>query len=93
MRKAYLNCRKRQSPPGIEVLNFSFFRFILDYKHQNNLFQYKTSYIEALRETESDLSTFFLYTLYKVECFIGILGTDKTDFLTCEIMYDNFTCS
>ena len=25
-------------PPGIEVLTFAFFRFILDYKYQNNLF-------------------------------------------------------
>ena len=31
-------------------------------------------------------------TLYKVQCFIGILGTNKTDYLTCEILYDNFTC-
>ena len=30
--------------------------------------------------------------LYKVQCFIGISGTDKTDNLTCEIIYDNFTC-
>ena len=66
VRNAYLNCRKRQNPPGIEVLNFSFFRFILDYKFQNNLFKYKTSYIETLRETESDFIFvyFFLYTLY-----------------------------
>ena len=67
MRKAYLTCRKRQNPPpGIEVSNFSFLRFMLDYKYQNNLFQYKTSYIEALRETESDFRFvyFFLYTRY-----------------------------
>ena len=38
VRKAYLYCRKRQNPPGNEVLNFLFFRFILDYKYQNNLF-------------------------------------------------------
>ena len=30
--------------------------------------------------------------LYKVRCFIGISGTDKTDNLTCEIIYDNFAC-
>ena len=29
---------------------------------------------------------------YKVLCFIRISGTDKTDNLTCEIIYDNFTC-
>ena len=33
-----------------------------------------------------------LYFLsYKVQCFIGISDTDKTDGLTCEIIYDNFT--
>ena len=31
--KAYLTCRKRPNPPGIEVLSFSFFRFIQDYKY------------------------------------------------------------
>ena len=31
------------------------------------------------------------YLLYKVKCFIRILGTDKTDNLACEIIYDNFT--
>ena len=61
VRKAYLNCRKRQNPPGIEVLNFSFFRFILDYKYQNNLFEYKTSYIEALLETESDFRFVYFF--------------------------------
>ena len=30
--------------------------------------------------------------LYKVQCFIRISGTDETDNLTCEIVYDNFTC-
>ena len=30
--------------------------------------------------------------LYKVQCFIRISGTGKTDNLTCEIIYDNFTC-
>ena len=30
--------------------------------------------------------------VYKVQCFIRISGTDKTDNLTCEIIYDNFTC-
>ena len=33
-----------------------------------------------------------IYLLYKVQCFIGISGTDKTDNPTCEIIYDNFTC-
>ena len=72
-RRAYFTCRKRHNPPppGIEVLNFSFFRFILDYKYQNNLFSYKTSYIEALRETESDfriqIFLLFLYTLHNYE--------------------------
>ena len=44
MRKAYLYCRKRQNPPGIEVLNFLFFRFILDYNYQSgrNVEQMKT---------------------------------------------------
>ena len=32
------------------------------------------------------------HLLYKVQCFIRIMGTDKTDNLTCEIIYDNFTC-
>ena len=30
--------------------------------------------------------------LYKVQCFIRISGTDNTDNLTCEIIYDNFPC-
>ena len=30
--------------------------------------------------------------LYKVQCLIRISGTDKTDNLTCEIIYDNLTC-
>ena len=30
--------------------------------------------------------------LYKVQCFIRISCTDKTDNLTCEIIYDNFKC-
>ena len=29
--------------------------------------------------------------LYKVQCFLWISGTGKTDNLTCEIIYDNFT--
>ena len=29
---------------------------------------------------------------YKVYCFIEISSTDKTDNLTCEIIYDNFIC-
>ena len=33
-----------------------------------------------------------LYLFYKVQCFIRIPATDKTDNLTCEIIYDNFTC-
>ena len=37
-------------------------------------------------------SCIILYLLYKVQCFIRISGTDKTDDLTCEIIYDNFTC-
>ena len=32
------------------------------------------------------------YLLYEVPCFTGISDTDKTDNLTCEIIYDNFTC-
>ena len=32
------------------------------------------------------------HLLYKVQCFARISGTDKTDNLTCEIIYDNFTC-
>ena len=32
-----------------------------------------------------------LNLLYKVQCFIGTSGTGKTDNLTCEIVYDNFT--
>ena len=58
VRNAYLNGHKRQNPSGIEVLNFLFFRFILDYKYQNNL-----SYIEALRKTESEFRfVYFFYT-------------------------------
>ena len=34
----------------------------------------------------------YAHSLYKVQCFIKISGTDKTDNLTCEIIYDNFTC-
>ena len=34
----------------------------------------------------------FYVLLYKVQCFIRISGTDKTDDLTCEIISDNFTC-
>ena len=34
----------------------------------------------------------YYFLLYKVQCFIRISGTDKTDNLTCEIIYDNFTC-
>ena len=30
--------------------------------------------------------------LYKVWCFIGIKGTDKTDNRICAIIYGNFTC-
>ena len=30
--------------------------------------------------------------LYKVLYFIGNAGTGRTDNLTCEIIYDNFTC-
>ena len=30
--------------------------------------------------------------VYKVQCFIGTSGNDKTDNLTCENNYDNFTC-
>ena len=66
VRKAYLNGRKRQNPPDIEVLNFLFFRFILDYKYQNNPFQYKTSYIEALRETESEFRFVYFFFIHPV---------------------------
>ena len=34
----------------------------------------------------------YRYLLYNVCCFTEILSTDKTDNLTCEIIYDNFTC-
>ena len=57
LRKSYLTCRKSSPPPtpGIKVLHFSFFQFILNYKYKNNLFYVeKTSYIEALPEIESD---------------------------------------
>ena len=30
--------------------------------------------------------------LYKVQCYIGISDTNKTDNLTCDIINDNFTC-
>ena len=33
-----------------------------------------------------------LFLSHKVECFIGIPGSHKTDNLTCETIYDNFTC-
>ena len=65
-RNAYLNGRKRQNPPGIEVLNFLFFRFILDYKYQKNLFQNKISYIEALRETESEFRFVYFFFIHPV---------------------------
>ena len=29
--------------------------------------------------------------LYKVQCFIGISGTDKTDNLTCEVIYQTIS--
>ena len=32
------------------------------------------------------------YLLHKVQSFIKISGTDKTDKITCEIIYDDFTC-
>ena len=35
------------------------------------------------------ISSYYHYLLYKVQCFIRISGTDN---LTCEIIYDNFTC-
>jgi hypothetical protein len=35
---------------------------------------------------------YYFLLLYKVWCFIEIPSTDKTDNLTCEIIYDNFTC-
>ena len=61
----YNNWAYWQDPRGIEVLNFSFFLFIIDYKYQNNLFLYKTSYIKALRETESDFRfVYFFYIFY-----------------------------
>ena len=34
----------------------------------------------------------YIHLLYKLQCFIWISGTDKTDNLTCEIIYDNLTC-
>jgi hypothetical protein len=34
----------------------------------------------------------YITLLYKVWCFIKIASIDKTDNLTCEIIYDNFTC-
>ena len=37
--------------------------------------------------------TKFIIDYYiKYSVFIGISDTDKTDNLTCEIIYDNFTC-
>ena len=38
------------------------------------------------------LHVVYIYLLYKVQCFIRISGTDKTDNLTSEIIYDDFTC-
>ena len=38
------------------------------------------------------LHVVYNYLLYKVQCFIRISGSDKTDNLTCEIIYDDFTC-
>ena len=40
---------------------------------------------------EKDHLKNYTILLYKVRCFIGILDTDKTDNLTCENIYDNFT--
>ena len=35
----------------------------------------------------------YSFLLYKVvQCFIRTSGTDRTDNLTCETIYDNFTC-
>ena len=34
----------------------------------------------------------YSFLSYKVWCFIEISDSDKTDNLTCEIIYDNFTC-
>ena len=43
----------------------------------------------------SEIGSFTLnciFLLYEVLCFIGISDTDKTQNLTCEIIYDNFIC-
>ena len=76
MRKAYLYCRKRQNPPVIEVLNFLFFRFILDYKYQNNVFNKKTSYMEALHKAESDFRFVYFFFIHPV--YIGYLPVKRS---------------
>ena len=71
--KANLTCRKRHNsppPPGIEVLDFSFFRFILDYTCQNNHFNTKHRTLRrfAKQRAISDLSTFFMRPVYMIFC-------------------------
>ena len=44
------------------------------------------------QKSKTELQCIILCLLYKVQCFMMILGTDKTNNLTCEIIYDNFTC-
>ena len=52
----YEQNRCADNPPGNEVLYFSFFPFILDYKYQNNLFTLRRF---AKQRAILDLSTFF----------------------------------
>ena len=53
---------------------------------------FKLLYCTAFCEGNIVIYIFKNSLLYKVQCLIRILGTDKTDDLTCEIIYDNLTC-
>ena len=52
------------------------------------MFYYSQEMLSLHKITNNDKILLF----YKVQYIVGIAGTDKTDNLTCEIIYDNFTC-
>ena len=66
MRKPFLTDCKRHNLPSFEILTFSIFLFIPHYKYPDNIFQYKTSYTEALYKAGErfQICPVFLYTLY-----------------------------
>ena len=46
-----------------------------------------------IKENKNNVTILFTHVhAHKLQCFIRTLGTDNTDNLTCEIIYDNFTC-